>query len=150
MRQTFVLLSTLFHVPSRKTTRRFCCCSTPAKFGWPPLFSEGRTQIQAMATMARATPIVCAVRSSSRRNFFMAWLPATWRRPAHERIGDLAENKPFADSAHVARSGYAASTWAGFLLTNLPLATDAPQQTASLFDQLVRNLLKMQRHVEAL
>src|SRR5664280_540476 len=114
MRQTFVLLLTLFHVPSRKTTRRFCCCSTPAKFGWPPLFSEGRTQIQAMATMARATPIECAVRSTSRRNFFMAWLPAAWHWQAHERIGELAENKPFADSVHVARSDYAPSTWAAF------------------------------------
>src|SRR5665811_1644181 len=119
MRQTLVLLSTLFHVPSRKTTRRFCCCSAPAKFGWTPLFSEGRTQIQAMARMTRTTPIECAVRSTTRRNFFMTWLPAAWRWLAHERIGDLAENKPFADSVHVARSGYASSTWADFLLTNL-------------------------------
>src|SRR5260370_29589257 len=77
MRQTFVLLLTLFHVPSRNTTRRFCRCSAPVKLGWFPLFSEGRpitTPTATMATMPRKRPIQCAIRSNHRR-IFMTYLP---------------------------------------------------------------------------
>ena len=46
--------------------------------------------IQTMATMPSKTPIECAICSTHRRTFFMAWLPATWRWPTYEWIGDLA------------------------------------------------------------
>jgi hypothetical protein len=113
------LLSTLFHVPSRKIARRFCFWSAPTKFGWLPLFSEGPDPDDGHDAKSEGQPVCDPLDQS--QNFFHEIAPAAWRWPPNRRF---LENKPSADSEHPSRSNNDFSTWAGFFFLRHMSAID--------------------------